>query len=254
MSGSNGSYWSEFLFLVIFLAIYYRFMAPTFKITDSYEKYKKNSIMKSLTMIVFIMVVEIIFAFMYFASICNNYGGGVWYIFLIWFTIFVGTKFFLISNPGCISYFSDTIGFWAIGSKANKLMSEILVKPGEEGKLSKQNATILSEVIGQYSLLINKMVPSNFEKMWVSLKEIADPADYNDENKQNLLNLVIIRENIGEYVWLVWAGVLCISGISVYIASYSCELTPQQVQENTNAYNEQTEEDNNAPQENYLIY
>jgi len=251
---SSSYYYLEYWGLLVFLALYYRFMAPKFKISNSYEEYNKEALKKSFGIIAFIVVFEIFLACMSFASVCNNYGGGIWYLFLIWFMIFVGTKVFLMSNPGCKSYFSDTFGYWAIAKKANKLLSQILVKAGEEGKLSKQNAVILTEVIGEYSLMINQMVPSNYEKMWDSLKEIADPSDYNDENKQNLLNLIVIRENIGEACWLIWAGVLCISGISVYIASYPCELTPQQVQENTDAYNEQTEANNSAPQENYLIY
>ena len=250
---SSSYYYLEYWGLLVFLALYYRFFAPKFQISKSYEDYNKEAIKKTFGIIVVIMVFEIFLACMSFASVCNNYGGGIWYLFLIWFMIFMGTKVFLVANPGCKSYFSDTIGYWSIAKKADKILSQILVKAEDEKNLSKQNAVILSEVIGQYSLMINQMVPSNYEKMWVSLKDIADPADYNDTNKQNLLNLIVIRDNIGEMCWLIWAGILCISGISVYISSYPCELTPQQVQANTDAYNEQTESNNNAPQENYLI-
>ena len=80
---------------------------------------------------------------------------------------------------------------------------------------------------GNMSILINQIVPSNFLNYMDMLKPLMKPKYENDTSmlkakEQELLDVVVTRDNIGEAFWYVYTAILLISIIQYNIASRPC--------------------------------
>ena len=89
-------------------------------------------------------------------------------------------------------------------------------------------ADAILKICGNTSILINQMVPENFDDYWKILNPLKKPIYQDDSNpetkkiKDELFELVTIRDNIGEAMWYIYTGLLLVSITQMKIASRGC--------------------------------
>jgi hypothetical protein len=189
-------------------------------------------------------------------SVGQNIGLAGIMTFLPWVLIFGLVIIILIVFPGFKGAFSDVIGYFYVSKKANDALTDLLMdtniynkidkveeqptaQPQEEPKQLPQAggtpeqkalqdaADAIIKLCGNMSILINQIVPSNFLQYMEMLKPLMKPKYNSDpvslKNKeQELLNVVVTRDNIGEAFWYIYTAILLISIIQYNIASRPC--------------------------------
>ena len=84
-------------------------------------------------------------------------------------------------------------------------------------------AELIMKMVGNKSVLINELNPDNFMKLWDILKPLMVGNYYNDVIvKQELLDLVVLKENIGEGLWYLYTGILISSIVYYNLSSTGC--------------------------------
>jgi hypothetical protein len=230
----------QYITLFVGVLFYCTFFSSLYNVNDSYEQYQNKDISNSLAFLGVIICIELVWTYCDMNSICPGLSGtAVIYPILVWVLIMGGIKMLMLSSPGVKSAFSDVIGYFFVYGRTNKLLTDLLVQPDGENKEKLDNDRLITEIMGEKGLLINTMVPGNFEKIWASFKNISNPKIYNDiYNKQKLLNYVVIRDRIGECCWYLWCGILVISILSLYSTTITCDLSQAQAQINAAKYND----------------
>ena len=181
----------------------------------------------------------------------NNIGIAALNTFLPWIFIFGAVIAVLIMYPGFKGAFSNVVGYFAIAGKANDILGSILVDSkiqktiNSEGmSVDKKNdlqksAELILKLCSNKSILINQMTPENFMKIWdVMVPLMKDDGNIPGlENKQNeLLKLVIMKDNIGEMMWYICTGILLASFISFNLATQGCVKSIEQLKASHDEY------------------
>jgi len=209
-------------------------------------------------------------------NIVENLGSAGLITIIPWSLIFGVLVVVLVIYPGFKSAFSDVIGYYYISSSANKILSTILIDQQVQNELDKDNestpeeknamqnaAQTILKICGNPSVLINQMSPTNFLKYWNILTPLMKPEYQNqsqsdtqntaepDDNsmsgggggnyKQQLFDLVVSKDNVGEAMWFVYTGVLLTSIVQLKIVSQPCKSSPETMQKNYQAYLQQQE-------------
>lgn len=217
-------------------------------------------------------------------SVSENMGAAGAFTFIPWFLIFGVIVIVLVIYPGFKSAFSDVIGYYYVSTKANELLIELLASQGIESAPASAPAATASETIsptappasaflgpkgqtggtkeelqkaadlilkicGNTSILINQMVPSNFDSYWKLLNplkkekyqmkngdEISNDAQ---QLKKQLFDLVVTRDTIGEALWYIYTGLLLTSIVQLKITSRGCATNPQTMEANYAKFQEQ---------------
>ena len=175
-------------------------------------------------------------------SSASNYGSAFLITFLPWIFIFGVMLIALIMYPGFKGAFSDVVGYFFVSDKANTLLSQILMSDttaqtainGIADATVKSDLTRAAEsiikLVGNKAILINQITPLNFISTWDTLKQLMKPTMYeNEQLKSELLDLAVMRENVGEALWYIYTGLLIISYTSYKITSASCPPDMNQV-------------------------
>jgi hypothetical protein len=163
--------------------------------------------------------------------------------------------YFYISDKAHI-LFSEMLAIK--GDVANKIES----LPTFEKPAASSTADALIKLCGNMGILINQIVPSNFKDFWQLLGPLmktdsmleaqplyqnfikterekeqesagptiqsvtpqagGQPNPASDYYRDELLKLVVSRDNVGEFMWYLYTGVLVISIIQYYILSRGC--------------------------------
>jgi len=167
----------------------------------------------------------------------KNVGIAVIYTFVPWFFIFGIMVAFIFAFPGFKSIFSDVIGYFFVARSANNLLSEILkdtnidnIIQNEQDPRQKMEyeaaAEAIMKICGNKSILINQMFPDNFINIWGRLKPLMKPGMYEaggmENKKQQLLDLVVYRDNIGEALWYIYTAILVGSIVYYNLATTEC--------------------------------
>jgi hypothetical protein len=102
-------------------------------------------------------------------------------------------------------------------------------------------AEMVVKICGNASILINQIVPSNFVEYWNMLKPLMKPQYQIDgaeaDGKRNqLFELVVTRDNIGESMWYIYTGLLITSIVQLKIATRGCVVDPAQMAKNYQKY------------------
>jgi hypothetical protein len=172
-------------------------------------------------------------------SIPENMGVAGLLTILPWVFIFGTMIIILILFPGFKSAFSDVVGYYFVSGQAGRLLNELLINAqvykeietsaaGNTEKLDslKATASLISKLTGNMSLLINKIVPSNFIQFWEILKPLMKEQYQEGDNassmREQLLNIACTRDNIGEGMWFIYTGIVLISIVQYTIASRGC--------------------------------
>jgi len=187
----------------------------------------------------------------------KNAGAAILYTLVPWFLIFGVMMAIILAFPGFKNVFSDVIGYFAISGKASDILTQVLIDtninkaietepdPNKKKELTTA-AEALMKICGNNSILINQMYPDNFINIWDKLKPLMKPGVYEnpspDNLKQQLLDLVVQRENIGEGLWYIYTAMLVSSIVYYNLDTKGCVKDVNTIKADYDAYEKQQEE------------
>lgn len=254
---------SSYLNIVTFLLttlFYYLAIKPSFTYEMSSDPQKHKAYISNSYMylaIYFLLVVVI--QFMVNASIISttcggsvteNMGAAGVFTFLPWTLLFGVLIVILTVYPGFKSAFSDVVGYFWVSGSANKIITELLINPDIQKKMDGDTAATpeqkeamqgaadaIIKICGNTAILINQIVPSNFDSYWNILKPLMKET-YQTENeetkkmKNDLFELVVTRDNVGESMWYMYTGLLLTSIVQLKITTRGCVNNPKTMEQN----------------------
>jgi len=254
---------NSYLNIVSFLLttlFYYLAIKPNFTYDMSsdqtkYKEYTSNSYMYLAIYLLLVIIIQFmvnasIIASMCGGSITENIGSAGVFTFLPWTLIFGVLVFILTIYPGFKSAFSDVVGYFWVSSSANKLLTELLINPDiqtsqdsdnistpEQKQTVQRAADAILKICGNASILINQIVPSNFASYWNILTPLMKPKYKLDgvetsKIKNELFELVVTRDNIGEAMWYIYTGILLTSIVQLKITTKGCSNNPKTMEQN----------------------
>jgi len=263
---------NSYLNIVTFLLttlFYYLALKPSLtfeKFTDKalYKDYVSNNYMYLAIYLLLIMMVQFIINS---SIVTNNCGGNISgnmgiagvLTFIPWTLIFGVLVLVLLIFPGFKSAFADVVGYYYVSGKATKLLTDLLVNQDVQQKMSQEPdmtpeekeametaADVIMKICGNTSILINQMVPSNFEQYWEILTPLMKDkykTNTEDANKirDELFELVVSRDNVGEAMWYIYTGLLLTSIVQLKITNHGCVNDPKTMEENYNKFLEDQE-------------
>jgi hypothetical protein len=254
---------NSYLNIVTFLLttlFYYLAIKPSYTYQISIDptkqkEYKSNSYMYLAIYLLLVMVIQFMVNSSIISSTCGgniteNMGAAGVLTFLPWTLIFGVIILILTIYPGFKSAFSDVIGYFWVSSSANKVITELLVDPNVQKKMN-QDATSTPEqkeammtaadtiikICGNTSVLINQIVPSNFQSYWNILTPLLKPK-YQTDNpdtekiRNELFEIVVTRDNVGEAMWYIYTGLLLTSLVQLKITTRGCVSNPKTMEAN----------------------
>jgi hypothetical protein len=187
-------------------------------------------------------------------SLDKNIGAAALFTFIPWILMFAATIAILIIFPGFKSAFSDVIGYYVVSGSANDIFSSILMGTNLNEMIEKNDnvndrneltkaAEAIVKICGNKSILINQMNPDNFLDIWNILKPLMTPGSFEDMNKKTeLLNLVVLKDNIGEMFWYIYTAILVSSIVYYNLATRGCVKSVDQIKSEHDTYIQQQEQ------------
>lgn len=262
------SYFNIITFLLTTL-LYYTILKPelTYNKTinpDEFQNYISSNYMYLAIYFLLVLIVQFMVNASIISSTCGgniteNMGAAGVFTFLPWTLIFGVIIVILTIYPGFKSAFSDVIGYYWVSSSANRVLTELLVNKEidtsintdisltQEQKDKMQGAadTIL-KICGNTSILINQMVPQNFNEYWNLLNPLMKDkyktsGAETDAIRNELFDLVITRDNVGEFMWYMYTGILLTSIVQLKITSRGCANNPKTMEQNYQKFKESEE-------------
>ena len=270
---------SSYLNIITFLLttlFYYIAIKPTL----TYETFSDENKMKAYTtnnyifLAIYLLLVMVIQFIVNSSIISNTCGGSITenmgaagiYTFLPWILIFGVLAIILTVYPGFKSAFSDVIGYYYVSGPANKILTELLIDKDlqnkldqdktmtEDKKLALQSAAdTIIKICGNTSILINQIVPNNFNQYWNILTPLMKTQYQTEtpetlEKKTKLFELVVSRDNVGEAMWYIYAGILLTCIVQLKITTRGCASNPKTMEQNYQKFLDE-EEKNKTKQE-----
>lgn len=200
----------------------------------------------------------------------KNVGAAVIYTLIPWFLIFGAMIAFIFAYPGFKSVFSDVIGYFFVARGANNLLAEILKDTNIDNIIQNEQdpnqkmeyeaaAEAIMKICGNKSILINQMFPDNFISIWDKLKPLMKPGMYetggSENKKQQLLDLVVYRDNIGEALWYIYTAILVGSIVYYNLATRGCVRDVNSIKADYDEYlKEQEEKEKQEEVNNSVVY
>jgi len=258
----DSSYLSFLIFIIITI-LYYMVLKPKLNISayddqsgEQYAAYNSSSNTALFIYFLFIVLSQIginasVMVNKCGGSIMQNMGSAFLMTLIPWFFIFGGVVVCLMIFPGFKSAFSNVIGYFAVSNTANNVLSELLVNtdlnqtinaitdaaPEKKASL-KSAAEAIIKMSGNMSIMINQIVPSNFMDYWSMLLPLMKEQYQTgaSDMKQQLLDVVVARDNIGEALWYVYTAILLISITQYNIMSKPCQKDLATMQQSQNEY------------------
>jgi hypothetical protein len=257
------SYLNILTFLLTTL-VYYLAFKPSLKYgdmvnSDNYNKYLNNNKLYLAVYFFAILVIQFIVNAYVITQTCGgnitqNMAASGFFTFIPWTLIFGVVIAVLIVYPGFKSAFSDVVGYFYVSGSANKLLTELLVNKDIQKNIDadsnstpqqkaamQQAADMIIKICGNTSILINQIVPSNFVEYWNILRPLMKPqyqadSPQTDEKRNELFELVVTRDNVGEAMWYIYTGFLITSIVQLKIATRGCITNPTQMAKNYQKY------------------
>jgi hypothetical protein len=254
---------SSYLNIITFLLttlFYYMAIKPSlnYDILTDPKKYKDFISNSHLYLAVYFLLVVIIQFIVNSSIISSNCGGSITenmgsaglLTFLPWLFIFGVMITVLLIYPGFKSAFSDVIGYYYVSGSANKILTELLIDKDVEKQMDKDSemtkekrealetaADAIIKICGNTAILINQIVPSNFVEYWNILKPLMKEKyklGVGDviEKRNELFELVVTRDNIGEAMWFMYTGLLLTSIVQLKISTKGCASNPKTMEQN----------------------
>jgi hypothetical protein len=226
-----------------------------------YKAYKSDNYMYLAIYFLLVLIIQFIVNSSIISSTCGgniteNMGAAGVFTFLPWTLMFGVIITILTIYPGFKSAFSDVIGYFWVSSSASRILTELLVNQDVQTKID-SDATLTPEkkkemqsaadtiikICGNTSILINQMVPENFKDYWTTLTplmkdkyQVDGPETSGIRNQ--LFDLVVTRDNVGEFMWYLYTGLLLISIVQLKITSRGCASNPKTMEANYQKFQE----------------
>ena len=261
---------NSYLNIVTFLLttlFYYLALKPAlpytlYKDKPKYKEYISNSYMYLAIDILLVIVIQFIVNSSIIASSCGgniteNMGAVGVLTFLPWILIFGVLVLVLTLYPGFKSAFSDVVGYYYVSGQATKLLTELLINQEIQKKMTEESdmtpekkealesaADAIIKICGNTSILINQIVPSNFDQYWGILTPLMKDKYKNggpeaDKMQNDLFELVVTRDNVGEAMWYMYTGLLLTSIVQLKITTRGCNTNPKTMEANYQKFLEQ---------------
>lgn len=262
----TNSYLNIITFLLTTL-FYYLALKPSlpyslYKDKDAYKRFITNSYMYLAIYVLLVIMIQFMVNSSIISSNCGgniteNMGMAGILTFLPWILIFGVLVLIITVYPGFKSAFSDVIGYYYVSSSANKILTELLVNKDVEKKIledpnmtpekkaaMESAADTIIKICGNTSILINQMVPSNFDQYWSLLRPLMKDKYQVDgpeatQMQNDLFELVVTRDNVGEAMWYMYTGLLLTSIVQLKITSRGCASNPATMEANYQKFVEQ---------------
>jgi hypothetical protein len=267
---------NSYLNIVTFLLttlFYYLAIKPSYTYEISIDptkqkEYKSSSYMYLAIYLLLVIVIQFMVNASIISSTCGgsiteNMGAAGVLTFLPWTLIFGVIIVILTIFPGFKSAFSDVIGYYWVHISANKILTELLVDPKIQKKMDQdtnltpeQKETMMSaadtivKICGNTGIVINQIVPSNFQSYWNILTPLFKPK-YQTDNpetekiKNELFEIVVSRDNVGESMWYMYTGLLLTSLVQLKLTTRGCVSNPKTMEANYQKFKD-TEKKANA--------
>ena len=254
---------TSYLNIVTFLCstlFYYMAIKPSFTYEVSvdqvkYKEYTTNSYMYLAIYLLLVIVIQFMVNTSIITSTCGgniteNMGAAGVFTFLPWILIFGVLTVILTIYPGFKTAFSDVIGYFWVASSANKIITELLINPDIQKKIDENKESTLEQkeamqsaadaiikICGNTSILINQIVPSNFNAYWDILRPLMKEKYQIDNSesldiKKELFEIVVARDNVGEAMWYIYTGLLLTSIVQLKITTRGCINNPKTMEQN----------------------
>lgn len=277
----SNSYLNIVTFLLTTL-FYYLALKPSlpyamYKDKQQYKDFVGNNYMYLAIYVLLVIIIQFIVNSSIVATKCggniseNMAFAGVT-TFLPWILIFGVLVLVLTIYPGFKSAFSDVVGYYYVSSQATKLLTELLIndeiqkKMNEEPNMTNEKkealetaADVIIKICGNTSILINQIVPSNFEQYWKILTplmkdkyKLETPETTQIQN--DLFELVVTRDNIGEAMWYIYTGLLLTSIVQLKITTQGCNSNPKTMEEKYKKFLEKEKQDREKKEKSVTTY
>ena len=107
---------------------------------------------------------------------------------------------------------------------------------------------LIIKICGNMSILINQIIPSNFNQYWTMLTPLFKEKYRNDDaalnqKKSELYDLVVARDNVGEGMWYIYTGILLCSLVQFKLSSVGCKSDQQTLENNYKKFKKQEKDD-----------
>ena len=226
-----------------------------------YYKYTKHGNLSPGITFVFFLVLLIGEYFINLAmskDICGFDQGktALWATVLPWFLVLGALKAALVVFPGWLSPFSNTFGyiFVSVVTDLKDVFNNILTPqfdlapaaqkggggeggggegstdiPKDDVKNKRDIGRALEQIYTDQSILLNELNLDNLDRFWDSFKEsklLRPSAQIEDLDK--IRKFLMMKNIVGEFVWLVLSGLLVVSISYNYILNIGCSFTPEQ--------------------------
>lgn len=264
---------NSYLNIVTFLLttiFYYMVLKPSlpyslYKNQEAYKSYVSNSYMYLAIYVLLVIIIQFMVNSSIITTSCGgniseNMGAAGVLTFLPWILIFGVLILILTIYPGFKSAFSDVVGYYYVAGSATKLLTELLVNKDIETKITEDPnmtpekrlalesaADTIIKICGNTSILINQIVPSNFEQYWGILKPLMKDkyqidGPESEKMKNDLFELVITRDNVGESMWYIYTGLLLTSIVQLKITTRGCASNSKTMEANYQKFLDQEKE------------
>lgn len=269
----------SFLSIIVFVIVtlfYFNFPIlgkphPTLDIftNDSTKATFSNSVFRSLFIYLFLVIfTQIIINSVYLNSKCGsskNIPRAIFYTSVPWILFFGIVITFIKMYPQMKKIFSDVLGYFFISSATSTLFGEMLINTNINNMISevsgdkkdelRKTADAILKICGNNSILINQINMNNFTEMWNVLKPLMKDNIYSNQTiKQQLLDLITKKENIGEFFWYLYTGILIITFINFELTSLGCVKDIEQIKQQYDAYQaEQATKNENKDDTTYVV-
>jgi len=276
---------NSYLNIVTFLLttlFYYLALKPALPYTlysnkEEYKSYISNSYMYLAVYLLLVILIQFMVNSSIIASNCGgniteNMGAAGVLTFLPWILIFGVLVLILTIYPGFKSAFADVIGYYYVSGPSTKLLTELLVNKDIEKKLLddpnmtpqkkealESAADAIIKICGNTSILINQIVPSNFDQYWSILKPLMKDkyqaeGPEADKMKNDLFELVVTRDNVGEAMWYIYTGLLLTSIVQLKITNRGCSSNPKTMEANYQKFLQQEQTAKEAKEKTSATY
>lgn len=210
----------------------------------------------------FVIVSQLFITYQQSKELCKtpNIGSVLLWSLIPWFIIFIGLNALLTMFPGWKAPFSNTFGYLVVRILGIKNTFNSLLKSNyttQDAGLNK----VMEQIYEDESLLINEIIPTNFDTAIEKLKPLFDTKNRERYNESivSLRKMVLLKDEVSRFIWYVLTGGFVISLSSMGIASTKCTKTSKQLQEEQEKYksvlaqHREMDEEKNASKKLYYV-
>lgn len=269
-------YLTSIIVFIVLTIVYFMVLKPTLTLDklpefdiktgaitmDCFNDYKSSIFPKLALYLLAVCLSQFLLNTNYMNTKCggtskDNIGTAALYTFLPWTIIFGTMLAVLIIFPGFKSAFSDVVGYFVVSGGAKDIFDAIMntdlqkeiddANLENKAGLEKAVQALTKMVDNNQSILINKMTPDNFADFWSTMRPLMKPTITNtvsieNDYKAQMLNLVVLKDNIGEAIWYVYTALLISSIVYYNLANVGCKKSVEQIKASHDEYVQQQEE------------